>query len=121
MVAHTPGKPDEIICCWTYGKGKQSREELERRRIPFDTREAKEGERLPDPEPCDKCKTEIELHRSIVQAGGVYFKCKGCAITGVLRAESELAKMVREHSGIAAPNPVGFEFERCDQHTITEG
>lgn len=121
FVAHVPGHPEQIITCWSRGKGKQVREELDRRNIPFDTREAEDGEKLPAAEPCPKCQEEIALHRSIVEAGGVYYRCRVCGCSGVIRGDDPLAKHVREKAGIEAPKPVGIEFEACVQHAVTEG
>lgn len=114
-VAHVPDKPHKIITCWTFGKGKEIQAELRRKNIDFNTREANEGERLPG-DLCKKCEEELTLHRSIVEEGGVYFRCKECGCNGVIKGDSELAKEVRQSSGIEAPNPVGFEFDNCSQH-----
>ena len=66
---------------------------------------------------------ELEQHlkfKSIVESGGAYWKCKECPQGGVLTAESKLAIALRETSGVASPDPVGIEFDTCDQHTPDE-
>lgn len=73
-------------------------------------------ERIPAHEPCDKCKEEIKTFEGIVAEGGIYFVCEGCGKKGVIRAESGLAKEVREHMKIAAPDPCGIKLEACWQH-----
>ena len=40
--------------------------------------EIKEGERVPDNEPCAACKKELDAHAGWVARGGIYFKCKEC-------------------------------------------
>jgi hypothetical protein len=77
--------------------------------------EVGENDKLPG-DICEGCKAEISEHKKLVEAGGIYFKCKTCSATGVVKAETRLAKAVREKSGIAAPAPVGVEFDTCEQH-----
>ncbi len=77
--------------------------------------------RISDHEPipyglCQKCQDELAVFEAEVAAGGVYFKCKGCKISGVIKADSELAIRVRQHANIMAPEPVGLEFNECDEH-----
>ena len=69
---------------------------------------------------CKECEDEVKLHRQIVAEGGVYFKCKQCSATGVVKAGTALAKMVREDTKIAPPDPVGCEFESCEQHGVSK-
>jgi transposase-like protein len=45
---------------------------------------------------CQKCEKEIEEFNKAVEAGGVLFKCKECGKEGVVRAESELAKLLED-------------------------
>jgi hypothetical protein len=73
---------------------------------------------VPDPEPCAKCKEELELWAKLVSEGGVYFKCSQCTATGVIKPDTVLATAVRAHTKIEAPNSVGMEFESCDQHSV---
>lgn len=61
---------------------------------------------------CAKCTKEKEEQQLEVAKGGVYFKCK-CGVKGIIKAESPMAKHIREMSGVAAPDPVGGEFEEC--------
>lgn len=76
-----------------------------------------EHDKLPATDVCDKCKEELETFKKEVEAGVIYFKCKCCPLTGVIKGHTRLAKAVREKSGIKAPNPVGIEFDDCKQHT----
>lgn len=62
---------------------------------------------------CDSCAAEVKEHEAIVAAGGVFFRCK-CGVQGVIKAESELSKAVRQSAGIEPPNPVGLEVEQCE-------
>lgn len=61
---------------------------------------------------CNDCAKEQEEHAEVVKNGGIYFKCK-CGATGVIKPSCELASLVREKTGIAAPDPVGIELEQC--------
>jgi len=76
-------------------------------------KEVPEHEKVPASEPCDDCQKELKEHKAIVADGGVYVTCKECGMTGVLRPGVPLAVRVREHSGIAAPDPVGYEHDGC--------
>lgn len=71
-----------------------------------------ESERLSASEPCGKCKklnAEVEAE---VKAGGVFWKCEDCHSMGALRADSEMARAIREHTKIFAPDPVGITFSK---------
>lgn len=74
-----------------------------------------EFEKVPDSEPCDKCQQELQEFDEIVKAGGVYWNCVTCHLSGVIKA-SQFAESVRESAGVAPPNPVGVQFESCQQH-----
>lgn len=76
-------------------------------------RELKTGERLPSTSPCDDCQQLSKKLKDVVENGGVYFECSSCKSTGVLIPESEIAKTVREYSGIEAPDPVGYVTDSC--------
>jgi len=69
---------------------------------------------------CQECQDELASFKQIVTDGGVYFKCKSCNANGVIKAGSVLAIKVRELSKIATPDPVGIEFESCDQHEFAK-
>lgn len=77
--------------------------------------EVKEGEKVPDSEPCENCKAEIDEHSKIVSEGGVYFRCAKCKCTGVIKP-NEFTEAIRKHSNIKTPNPCGVEFEKCEEH-----
>lgn len=72
-----------------------------------------DGRHLPG-STCDACVKELEEHRAVVAAGGVYFKCVDCGTQGVVKAEAPFAGMVRKHAGIQPPDPVGAEFSKAD-------
>jgi len=93
-------------------------QELEKANRRFrDWQDVPEGERVPSNGPCDKCEAELVEHKALVAAGGIYWNCNSCSQSGVIKAQSELAKAVRRHAGIEAPAPVGVQFETCDEHT----
>jgi hypothetical protein len=78
-----------------------------------------EFEKLPG-ELCDECKAEREEFAKIVAEGGVYWKCKQCALRGVLKPTAPLAALVREKLNMPAPKPCGIEFEKCEEHAAGE-
>ena len=75
-----------------------------------------EGEKAPDSRPCKSCRDNFDEQEKVVKEGGAYFKCKGCNITGAVIASSKLAQAVRKESGILPPEPVGYEFQKCEDH-----
>ena len=75
----------------------------------------KENERVPG-NLCADCEQHFKAVKEEVAAGGIHFKCKECGWEGALKKDSGIAKDVRKHSGIQAPDPVGLEFESCEQH-----
>jgi hypothetical protein len=64
---------------------------------------------------CADCKKELAEHKAIVDAGGIYFRCKQCGKNGVIRPEAELCKMVRDKMEIPT-GPCGIEFQTCKEH-----
>lgn len=74
-------------------------------------RTMEEHERLPG-SPCEKCEKEINEHRAVVEAGGVYFKCTDCGVEGVIRGTAQLAKDARKELKVEAPKPCGVEFSK---------
>ena len=80
-----------------------------------ETREVEEGEKVPDSAPCDECQKELELHKTVVAAGGVYFRCTECKQEGVVK-KNPFADHVRKIHGIEAPAPCGVEFTKCEEH-----
>jgi len=88
-------------CGWEYG-GDWKSEELT------------DWERLPAPNPCKKCRDELNEFRKEVEKGGIYWKCTDCKRSGVIKADVELAKLVRNEMDIKPPDPVGIEFSKKD-------
>lgn len=102
---------------YNYGKKKQALADIGVFESDvIDTRDVEEYEKVPASQPCDACQKEIALHKEEVRKGGVYFRCKECGKSGVIRAEAEFSKMVREEGHIAPPDPIGVEFDKCSQH-----
>jgi Flp pilus assembly pilin Flp len=72
-------------------------------------------------EPCEKCKQELEGHKQLVAAGGVFWKCSTCHSEGVVKPEAALASAVRaqhvkegrikEPEEGGAHEPCGIDFE----------
>ncbi len=60
---------------------------------------------------CEACEKEMAEHKKIVEAGGVYWRCKDCGSSGVIKADSDYSKAVRKELGIAPPKPGGVEFD----------
>lgn len=55
-----------------------------------------DGQRLPATQPCDTCLKNIEEHKKIVEAGGVYFECEDCKASGVIKGTARMSPLVRE-------------------------
>jgi len=53
-----------------------------------------EHERIPG-SLCKECEDVIKLHRELVEAGGVYWKCNDCHGEGVIKGTSEFAQHIR--------------------------
>ena len=79
-----------------------------------------ENELLPG-DLCEQCEKEVALHKSIVAEGGIYWKCKGCAQSGVIKGTSPICAAVREKMNIPPPGPCGTEFDKCEEHAVSEG
>jgi predicted RNA-binding Zn-ribbon protein involved in translation (DUF1610 family) len=73
-----------------------------------------EHKKLVDCQPCDGCQAELKEHRRAVEAGGVYFKCADCGVTGVIKGTSPLAKAARKQMKIPKPGLMGVEFTKVD-------
>lgn len=59
---------------------------------------------------CDNCRRVFdEVHK-----GGIHWKCTDCGSAGAIKAWHPLAEAVRAHTKIAAPDPVGVEFDKND-------
>ncbi len=61
---------------------------------------------------CDGCKAELAEYEEIVRSGGVYWRCKDCGSSGVIKPNSTFCQMVRNQAGIQAPDPIGVEFSK---------
>jgi len=59
---------------------------------------------------CDDCLAAISAVDETVRLGGVYWICTKCGSEGALKAESSMAKAVREHMKLEAPAPVGVDL-----------
>lgn len=77
-------------------------------------RELGDYERLPG-DVCDKCQKELKEHKELVEAGGLFWRCKTCGSEGVIRAESEYAQEIRKRANKPAPEMLGIDFtpEEC--------
>lgn len=75
-----------------------------------------ENDKLPGSTVCDACAKELAAFRKVVDKGGVYFYCAECKHSGVIKASAAFSKAFRRHHNIAAPNPIGVEFDKCSQH-----
>jgi rubrerythrin len=55
------------------------------------------------------------MMETVVKAGGIYWRCNNCRRSGVIGADSELAKSIRLTSKTPAPEPIGIDFnpEQC--------
>jgi hypothetical protein len=60
---------------------------------------------------CQACEQEVALHKKLVEEGGIYWKCKDCGASGVIK-DSPLSKHVREQLNIKAPEACGLEFSK---------
>jgi hypothetical protein len=62
---------------------------------------------------CEDCKKTLEEQGAMVRQGGVYFKCRKCGTTGVIRPGHIISLLTRHKMGICAPKPCGIELEDC--------
>ena len=77
--------------------------------------DVEEREKVPDSEPCKNCQAEMEEHKKIVIAGGVYFRCTQCRQEGVIKS-NEFTAQVREAHKLTNGEICGVEFEFCKEH-----
>jgi len=63
---------------------------------------------------CDDCKQREDDCNAEVRAGGVFWRCTSCGSEGAIKADSQLATLVREHFNAPPPAPVGCEFSDAD-------
>ena len=75
-------------------------------------RELEEHEKIPDGL-CDECQEEVEKHKAIVQAGGVYWKCSSCNAKGVIK-RSEYSLEVKRAMGLEEDAMCGVMFSKLD-------
>lgn len=80
--------------------------------------EISEHERLPASQPCDKCQEFDRVAGEAFESGGIIIQCKICGGKAVIRGTTDMAIRAREHSGISAPNPLGVELDKCEQHPV---
>ena len=66
---------------------------------------------------CTACEEQLTRFDQEVSMGGIFFKCRCCTTTGVIKADAPLAQMVRKQMNIQAPDPCGVEFDNCEEHT----
>jgi len=78
----------------------------------FTRSKIEEGEKLPGGL-CKNCEDEIEEHKKVVAAGGIYFKCSECNAQGVIKA-NEFTAIVRAQHGLENGEPCGIEFNHTD-------
>lgn len=76
-------------------------------------RNIEDHEKLPI-ELCNDCQKNLEAVAEEVKRGGIHWKCKDCGSAGAIKAGHPLAEAVRAHAKIAAPDPVGVEFNKTD-------
>jgi len=69
-----------------------------------------DSDKLPASQPCDACQKEIELHRSIIAEGGIYWKCAfNKNHNGVIKP-NKFTIAVRSQLKVNPPSPCGIEF-----------
>ena len=71
-----------------------------------------DGEKIPGAL-CPKCREQRDELKKIVEAGGIFWRCRDCGQNGVIR-KSDYADAVREKLKIPAPKPCGVEFSKSD-------
>lgn len=82
----------------------------------FDREPIKDGEKIPIGL-CRECQEEEERFAKIVSEGGIYFRCKDCKSTGVIR-KNEYTDAVRQMMGkeytVEPYLPCGVELDARD-------
>ena len=63
---------------------------------------------------CDPCAKLQEEQKTIVDAGGIYFKCRDCGSEGAIRKTASICADVRAKLDIPAPEPCGVEFDKTN-------
>lgn len=63
---------------------------------------------------CEKCEKEEAEHKAIVEAGGVYFRCVDCGVSGVIKATAPVAQVARAELKVPTPGLCGVEFTKND-------
>lgn len=61
---------------------------------------------------CQRCEKENAEHKKEVEAGGVYWRCKDCGASGVIKHTADYSKAVRTAMKIQAPDSAGVEWDR---------
>ncbi len=59
---------------------------------------------------CEECAATNEEHAALVRQGGIYWRCRTCGSTGIIRPGTGFALKVRHKAQIVAPNPVGVDL-----------
>lgn len=70
-------------------------------------RKIEDHERLPG-SLCKSCEDQVKM----VEAGGIFFKCKDCNTIGAIQAEHPYSKEVRAKLNVQPPDPCGIEFDK---------
>jgi len=61
---------------------------------------------------CKECETQDREFAAEVERGGVHWKCADCGQSGVIKADTEFSRHIRESHGMPAPKPIGVEFDK---------
>ena len=62
---------------------------------------------------CDECKEEIDKFAEMVKCGGIYWKCKDCHVSGVIKPGPD-ADNIRKEVGIEAPEACGVILSKIN-------
>lgn len=56
------------------------------------------------PKMCDSCLEEMAAQRAVLERGGILWQCEVCGNTGTLGGNHQMAKDVREKTGVKPPD-----------------
>jgi hypothetical protein len=73
---------------------------------------------------CDDCEKELIEFKSIVENGGIYFRCAQCKADGVIKLNDNTRSLIEEvrEKQFGRDDPewmskaVGIEFDKCSWH-----